>query len=625
MNTYHTVRYTQYDTQGANSLKQMDFALKFLSILFTTSLLIIAGCDRLPSDTESSDNVLHHRLRAKVLSLDPADVGDSASHGVANEIFECLYQYHYLKRPYQLIPHLAADMPQISEDRLTYIIKIKRGVYFADDLCFEGGKGRELKAGDFIFAWKRIANVKTRSKMWWIFDNKIVGLDEFREYTKGCKRDEDVDYCRPVEGLTTSDDYTLVIKLKRSWPQILYMLAYLPTAPIAKEAVNYYGKDIVSHPVSTGPFKLKVWNRGSYIEMVRNTNFWEELYPSEGEDGDLEEGLLRDAGEAIPFVDRIIWRIVAEDQPRWLMFLQGDVDITSIPKDNFGQAIAMGRGLTPDMKKRKIQLTTFQEPDTFWVGFNMEDAVLGKNKPLRWAISCAIDRERWIELFFNGRGNVAYGFIPPIMPGYDPRIKEISKTEYNPEKAKTLLKQAGELYGGELPGLKLTIPGTDTTYRQMGQFLLAALQDIGLDVEVEYLDWPTYLEKLRTKSVQLFSSGWIADYPDVENFLQIFYGKNSPWPNSFNYSNPEFDKIYEQAAVMSDSPERTELYRKAERIVVEDAPCAFMFHRIFYVMHHEWIENFKVDAYKPDSFGYGLSKYYKVDAAKRAAYQKKYK
>jgi len=517
----------------------MDFALKFLSILFTTSLLIIAGCDRLPSDIKSSDNVLHHRLRAKVLSMDPADVGDSASHGVANEIFECLYQYHYLKRPYQLIPQLASDMPQVSKDGLTYTIKIKKGVYFADDRCFENGKGRELRASDFVFAWKRIANVKTRSKMWWIFDNKIAGLDEFREYTKGCKSSADVDYSREVEGLTAVDDYTLVIKLKRSWPQILYMLAYLPTAPVAKEAVDYYGKDIVSRPVGTGPFKLKVWNRGSYIEMVRNTNFWQELYPSEGQDGDLEEGLLRDAGAAIPFVDRIVWRIVAEDQPRWLMFLQGDIDITSIPKDNFGQAIAMGRGL--------------------------------------------------------------------------------------PEKAKGLLKQAGELYGGQLPSLKLTISGTDTTYRQMGQFLLAALQDIGLDVEVEYLDWPTYLEKQRTKSVQLFSSGWIADYPDVENFLQIYYSKNSPWPNSFNYSNPEFDRIYEQAAVMPDSPERTELYRKAERIVVEDAPCAFMFHRIFYVMYHEWIENFKANAYKPDSFGYGLSKYYKVDAAKRAAYQKKYK
>jgi len=603
----------------------MDFAFKLLSVAFATALLTTAGCERSPSDADSSHSLLQHRLRAKVQVLDPGDIGDSISHAVGEEIFECLYQYHYLKRPYQLIPQLAADMPQFSDDGLTYTIRTKKGVYFADDPCFKGGKGRELKASDFVFAWKRIANIKTRSKMWWIFDNKIVGLDEFRGYTKSCEKAADVDYWRKVEGLQTPDDYTLVIKLKRPWPQILYMLAYLPTAPIAKEAVDYYGKDIISHPVGTGPFKLKVWHRGSYIEMVRNPNYRTVFYPSEGDPGDLEKGLLQDAGKPIPFVDRIIWRIVTEDQPRWLMFLQGDIDITGIPKDNFGQAIAMGRGMTEDMKKRNIQLVTFREPVTFWVGFNMEDPILGNNKPLRLAISCAIDREKWIELFFNGRGDVAHGFIPPIMPGYDPKIKEASKTEYNPDKAKRLLKQAQELHGGPLPSLRLTIPGTDTTYRQMGQFLQTALQNTGLNVDVEYLDWPTYLEKLRNKSLQLSSSGWIADYPDIENFLQVFYGKNSPWPNSFNYSNPEFDEIYEEAAVMLDSPERTELYRKAERIVVEDAPCAFMFHRVFYVMYHEWIENFKPNAYKPDSFGYGLSKYYKVDAVKRAAYQRKYK
>jgi oligopeptide transport system substrate-binding protein len=599
--------------------------LKFPSVAFTTVLLIIAGCDRSPTDTDSSQNFLQHRLNAKVQVLDPANVGDAVSDAVASEIFESLYQYHYLKRPYELIPRLAADMPEVGGDGLTYTIKIKKGVYFADDTCFDGGKGRELKASDFVFAWKRIADVKTRSKMWWLFDNKIVGLDEFREYTKGCKRSEDVDYSRDVEGLRTTDDYTLVIRLKRPWPQIVYILAYLPTAPIAKEAVDYYGGDIISHPVGTGPFKLKMWNRGSYIEMVRNPNYRADFYPSEGEAGDIEKGLLRDAGKPMPFVDRIIWRIVTEDQPRWLMFLQGDIDITGIPKDNFGQAVAMDRGLTDDMKKRNIQLATFQEPDTFWLGFNMEDPILGQNKPLRLAISCAINREKWIELFFNGRGDVAYGFIPPVMPGYDSKIKEISKTEYNPEKAKRLLKQAKELQGGQLPGLRLTISGTDTIYRQMGQFFMTALRNIGLDVQVEYLDWPTFLEKLRTKDVQMYFSGWLADYPDVENFLQVFCSKNSPWPNNTNYSNPEFDKIYEQAAVMGDSDERTELYRKAERIVVEDAPCAFVYHRIFYVMHHEWIGNFKPNSYKPDSFGYGLSKYYRVDAAKRAAYWRKYK
>ncbi|TFG49871.1 MAG: hypothetical protein E4H40_02260, partial [Candidatus Brocadiia bacterium] len=597
--------------------------MKFVRYLILLTLLLAAGCKRPSSETggSSEEMVLHHRLQAKVQTLDPANIGDVSSHAVGSEIFECLYEYHYLKRPYELIPSLAETLPQVSQDNLEYRISIKKGVFFHDDKCFDGGMGRELKAGDFVFAWKRIADIKALSKMWWIFDNRIVGLDEFREYTKTCKRAKDVDYTRPVEGIAAVDDYTILIRLKKPWPQIIDMLAYPATAPMAKEAVDFYGDTTMNHPVGTGPFMLKAWDRGSYIEMVRNLKYRVAYYPSEGEPGDEQKGLLRDAGRQMPFVDRIIWHIVTEDQPRWLMFLQGDIDITGIPKDNFGQAISIGMGMTEEMEKRNIRLDTFEEPDTFYVGFNMEDPVLGKNKPLRLAISCAFDREKWIELFYNGRGKIAYGYILPIMKGYDPNIIKVSKTEYDPEKARELVKQAVKIHGGPLPELKLTMSGTDTTYRQMGQFLQSAMEQIGLKVQAEYMDWPTYLEKLRTKSTQIYQSGWMADIPDVENFMQIFYSKSAPWPNSSNYSNPEFDRIYEQISVMQDCDERTELYRQAERIVVEDAPAAFLYHRIFYVMYHEWVENFKANAYKPDSFGYGLSKYYRIDSGRRKAYQ----
>lgn len=591
--------------------------MRFLGILFATALLAIAGCDGSPSGDNSNEMVLYANLPTKIRGLDPGDIGDVYSAMVAAQSFECLYQYHYLKRPYELIPQLAESMPEASEDRLTYTIKIKRGVYFADDKCFEGGKGRELKASDFVFAWKRIANIEYFSKNWWIFDNKIVGLDEFREYTKQCKkRAEDVDYSHPVEGLQTPDDYTLVIKLKKLWPQIVYLLAHQPTAPIAKEATDYYGKDIISHPVGTGPFKLKVWHRGSYIEMVRNPNFRGEFYPSEGEEGDLEKGFLEDSSKRLPMVDRISFVLIEEDQPRWLQFLRGKLDATSIPKDNFGKAIDASRDLTPEMKERNIHLRTFKNPDTFWIGFNMEDEVVGKNKPLRKAISYAIDREKYIKVFWNNRDDVAYGFIPPVMKAYNPQISKIG-ISYDPEKAKQLVKEAERIYGGKLPTLKLATGGTDTLARQICQFYQRNFKDVGLDVEVDYMDWPTFQDKVKTKSAQMFTLGWIADYPDTENFLQLFYSKNaSPGTNNFNYSNPEFDKIYEQVAVMPDSPERTELYRKAELIVVEDCPAAFINHRVAYILHHDWVVN-----YKPHVFQYGLAKYRRIDIAKRVAYK----
>ena len=599
-------------------MRQMDFAYKVLGAAVLAALVTVAGCDNATPVADSNEVVAYGVLAAKVRGMDPGDIGDTTSSAIASQIFECLYQYHYLKRPYELIPQLAADMPRVSEDGLAYTIKIKKGVYFTDDPCFEGGRGRELNANDFVFAWKRIADIKYLSKNWWIFDNRIVGLDEFREYSKTVKKRKDVDYSRPVEGLQTPDDHTLVIKLKKPWPQIIYLLAHLPTAAMAREAVDYYDRDIINHPVGTGPYKLKLWHRGSYIELVRNPNFRGEAYPSEGADDDLENGYLDDAGKRMPMTDRTVMVLVQEDPPRWFLFLQGKIDASGIPKDNFNEAVDQKGILTEDMSKRNIHLRVFRNPSTYWLGFNMEDEVIGRNKPLRKAISCAVDREKYIELFTNDRGEVAYGLVPPLMKDYDPKIAEAAGTAHDPEKAKRLVKEAEKVHGGKLPKLTLSMPATDAVARQMGQFFMQGFKEAGLDIEIDYMDWPTFQNKVKTKSAQIFQLGWITDYPDSENFLQLFYSKNaSPGPNNFNYSNPEFDRIYERIAVMQDSPERTALYQKAERIVVDDCPAVFILHGVAYVLHHDWVHN-----YKPHAFGYGLTKYRRLDTTKRKAYKK---
>lgn len=592
--------------------------MKFFGYVLTAFVIITAGCDRTPSGAGNGQVVLNSALTAKVRGLDPGDIGDTTSSFVASQIFECLYQYHYLKRPYELIPQLADGMPQVSEDGLVYTVKIKKGVYFSDDECFKNEQGRQLTAGDFVFAWKRLADIKYMSKNWWIFDDKIVGLDEFREYTKSCKSRAEVDYSRKVEGLQTPDDYTLVIKLKRPWPQIKYLLAHLPTAAVAEEAVKCYGKNIINHPVGTGPFKLNKWHKASYIEFVKNENFRQEFYPRQGQATDRQKGYLDDSGKRVPFVDRILMMIVQEDPPRWFLFLQGKFDASGIPKDNFNEAVDQRGGLTGQMQKRGIQLLTFRNPSTYWIGFNMQDEVLGKNKALRKAISCAVDRKKYIELFTNDRAEKACGFIPPVMKSYSADICKVSRTAYNPQKAGEFLKEARKIQGGKIPKLVLSIPGTDIVLRQQGEFLQKCFREAGLEVEIDYMDWPTFQNKVKTKSAQMFMLGWIADYPDAENFLQLFYSKNeSPGPNNFNYSNPEFDRIYEQARLMRESSERTELYRKAERIAVEDCPAVFLMHGVAYVLHHDWFCN-----YKPHAFGYGLSKYRRIDRDKRDSYEK---
>ncbi|MFC1780773.1 ABC transporter substrate-binding protein [Planctomycetota bacterium] len=595
----------------------MSYAKNVVSLMLTAVILMIFGCGDSASNQDPNEMVLQHVLRAKISSLDPGNIGDTTSSAVSSQINECLYQYHFLKRPYEVIPQLAEDMPEVSPDGLTYTIKIKRGVYFTDDICFEGGKGKELKAGDFIYSWKRIANIKYLSKNWWLLDNRIVGLDEFREYTMDCESEADVDYSHPVDGLQAPDDYTLVIKLKKPWPQVVYALAYHGTAAVAKETVDYYGEDIISHPVGTGPFMLKKWQRGSYIELVRNPNFRLELYPSEGQEGDAEAGYLDDAGKPIPFADRVVWRIIEESQPAWLEFMNGKLDASTIPKDNYNEVFTDNRELNPKMKQLNIQLHTYQDATTYWIGFNFEDPLLSSNKPLRLAINRAINREEYIELFSNGRNEVAHGFLPPLMDSYDPTIKEKGFAEYAPDEAIEFLKEAEAIHGGKIPTLKLALNGTDSVTIQYGQFFKRQFDAVGLDVEMEFMDWPTYLNKIHTKSAQMFWSGWVADYPDEENFLQLFYGKNvSPGANSFNYVNPEFDKLYEQIAVMVDSPERTELHREAERMVLEDCPAAFLVHWVGYVLSHDWYDN-----YKPNVFAYGLSKYRRVDLEKRGDFQ----
>ncbi|MFC1780774.1 ABC transporter substrate-binding protein [Planctomycetota bacterium] len=581
-------------------------------------VLVAFGCGRNSSDYDPNDMVLRHVLYTKITSLDPGSIRDVYSITIVSQICEPLYQYHFLKRPYEIVSLIAEDMPEISDDNLTYTIKIQKGVYFQDDECFPDGKGRELKAQDFVFAFKRVANIKYLSQNWAIFEDRIVGLDEFREYTKDFDSEAEVDYSRQIEGLQTPDDYTLVVKLKRPWPQFIgTALTDGVTSPIAKEAVDYYGEDIISHPVGTGPFMLKKWQRGSYVEMVRNPNFRGELYPNEGQEGDAEAGYLDDAGKPMPFADRVIWTIIEESQPAWLEFMQGNLDASSIPKDNYSEVFTDNRELDPKMEQLNIKLDTFSDPSTFWIGFNLEDPVLGNNKPLRLAINRAIDREEYNELFSNGRNEVAHGFVAPIMDSYDPNIKEKGFARYDPNEAIELLKEAENVHGGQIPTLTLAMPSTDSVTVQYGQFLKRQFDAIGLDVEMEYTDWPTYLSKLNTKSAQMFTSGVSASITDAEDFLGLFYSEyEAPGPNKFNYSNPKFDELYQRATIMFDSPERRELYRELELIVLEDCPAAFTAHRVAYVLSHDWYLN-----YKPHAFAYNTSKYRRIDMAKRADYQ----
>jgi oligopeptide transport system substrate-binding protein len=583
------------------------------SLVASLLTMVLVGCGDNGSAGAGDDGLLITRgaIGAKVRGMDPMDIGDTTSSGMASNIYDCLYQYHYLKRPYEIIPSLAAEMPEVSEDGLTYTIKLRDDVYFQDDACFTetGGKGRKLVSEDLIYSWKRIADIKNISKNWWIFDGKIKGFDEFREYTKSVETKKNVDYARPVEGLEAVDDLTLRITLTKPWPQIIYMLAHLPTAAVPREAVAHYGDEIINHPVGTGPYRLKDWRRGSKIILERNTTYREELYPSEGEPGDEAAGLLVDAGKRLPLIDQLEITIIQEDQPRWFKFVQGDLDIGGIPKDNFDTAISPSRELTSDLRDKGIVLEIYEDAATYWYGFNMEDPVVGKNQPLRQAMNLAVNRNEFLKLFLNNRGTRARGVLPPMITGYDPDIRS-PYTVYDPDLAKQKVKEAEAVHGGPLPAIVLTMGSTDSVARQTGQWFTRAFKEIGITLEVDYMDWPSSQEKVKTKSAQMYAMGWVADIPDAENFMQLFYGPNgSPGPNNMNYKNQKADELYNKLAVMGDSPGRREVVREMQQIVIDDLPCVLTVHRKVFLLRYDWLKN-----YKPHVFGYGLGKYRNVDA-----------
>ncbi len=592
--------------------------LKLLALGVLAVLLPGSGCRKADPDDEASQNVWRRPLFTKLQTLDAGNLSDAYSIGVASQIYEPLYEFKYLVRPFEMQPLTAADFPEISDDYLTYTIRIRPGIFFQDDPCFPNGKGRELKAADFVYALKRIANVKYRSQNWSGLDGRIVGLDDFREYTKSFPHELDVDTSQEVEGLRALDDYTLQIQLTKPWPQLTMNLTLAPLAPVAQEAVEYYKEDISYHPVGTGPYKLKTWQRGFYIELVRNENWRGGVYPSEGAPGDAEAGLLDDAGKAIPFVDRLVYRVIEEFQPAWLMFKRGRLEWMQTFKDNFNEAVDVSTmTATQEMSDRGIELIIYEDPSIFWLGFNMQDPVLGVNKPLRMAISRGIDRQAMIDLFFHGVHHVAHGFIYPQLPEYDPDIVNQGYSRYDPAEARALVREAETLHGGPLPSLTLANPGTGVIDRQLGQFLQKYFEDIGLTLKVEYMDWPTYLDTINKGKHQMFFSGVGGNIPDALGSLELFGTKYLGFGgNHFFYSNPDYDALLTEAEVAFPGPERTELFRTMQRMVLDEYTAVFINHRVSTVFRQSWFKN-----YKPNVFSYNTAKYWRIDTEERNAYK----
>lgn len=544
-------------------------------------------------------NVYRVPIVSNLKSMDPAQCQDQYSNVCQQQVYETLYQYKYLARPYDVEPLLAAALPEVSDSGRTYRIRMKRGVRFTDDACFPGGKGREVTARDFVYSVKRIADQRSKTTGWWIFEGKVKGLDAFRAASDSLPPLPDsihpALYDREVEGLRALDDTTIQILLTKPYPYFKYILSMGYAAVIAHEAVEYYKEDFLNHPVGTGPFILTEWRRGLRLVFTRNPDYRHSVFPTEGTRGDSLAGLLADAGKPLPFIDRLEVHIFEEGQPMWLNFLRGNLDYSTIPKDNFAQIVTPSKSLRDEFGGKGLQLIPKEELDLTYVAFNMEDPVLGKNKKLRQAMALATNTPETIKLFYNNQAIRAQSPIPPGLFGYDSSFHN-PYARYDLDEAKRRLAEAGFPGGKGLPQFEYLAP-TSTTNRQMAEKFIQDMAALGLRMRLEAVTWPEFLERLKKKKIQIAGAAWGADYPDPENFLQLLYGPNeSPGENNANFKNPEYDRLYLQMAAMQDTPERLAIIKRMKDIIAEECPWIFETHRLREELKYDWAKNFKPSA-----------------------------
>ncbi len=554
---------------------------------------------------------VHRRMfEAAFAGFDPAKTGDGWSASAALQVYEPPYAYHYLKRPLELVPLTAAGMPEVSADGLTHTVRLKAGLWFHDDPCFPGGVGREVTAEDYLHSWRRVADPAVQSELWAMAQGLVVGLDAWREAAQAAGR---ADYARPVEGLSAPDSRTMVFRLTQPTPKFRHLLAMPFAAAVPREAVERYGDDFQNRALGTGAFRLAEWVPNSRFLLERNPRYHEVLYPSEGEPGDAEAGLLADAGRPLPLSDRVEVDIVVEDQPRWLRFLEGAGDLLQLRKDSFESA-ARGGTLTPDLVARGVRAHVVALPDVHYIGLNMRDPLLGGNGKLRRAIACAVDTVKHRQILQNNRGLLPQSPIPPGFFGHDPHWANPWQ-RYDPDLARKLLAEAGYPEGQGLPELVFETASPSAGQRQGAELLQEMLRRVGIRMRIEVNTWPLFTEKINQNRAQIFSVGWGADYPDPENFLQLLYGPNAApaGQNGTAFRNEEFDRLYEEILRLQDGPERYRRIRRMVEIACEANVWVFLLHTEDWIVTQPWLRNFK----RP-LVGEGFWKYLRPDPDARA-------
>ena len=545
----------------------------------------------LPAASPAAEpKVLRYAFEIAETSFDPHFISDVYSNIVNNGMFDTPLRYDYLARPLKLRPNTAAALPEVSADGTTYTVRIKPGTYFADDPAFNGQK-RELVAADYVYSMKRLLDPKVRASQIGEVEPYIIGA---AEAASRARKENRFDYDAPMEGLRVLDKYTFQVRLNKPLFVFIYSFADCRiTCAVAREVVEKYGADFGAHPVGTGPWKLGFWKRSSKMVFERNPNYREEHYEAEPNADDAlgQELLARMKGRRIPMIDRVEIAIIEETQPRWLSFLNNEMDLMFLVPEEFAYQAFPNNKLAANLARKGIGMEQLPALDLTYNFFNMLDPVVGGYAPekvaLRRAISLSYKTADEINIIRKGQAIPAQTPYSPGVAGYDPDFRTTAN-EYNVPKAKALLDMFGYVdrdgdgWREDPEGKPLVINFHSTPTARDAQFdelWKRSLDDINVRLNVVKGKWPDILKAARQAKIQFWQLGGSASTPDADTWLTSLYGRNKE-SNLAKFDLPAYNKLYEQARVMPPSPERTKVYQEMTKLVVAYAPWKVNTHRI---------------------------------------------
>jgi oligopeptide transport system substrate-binding protein len=606
--------------------------------------------------------------------LDPAMSNATDESLFIQQIYEQPLGYHFLKRPYQLVPLALASMPTFEHfdrkwnpvprgsDKISYTrytLTLRDDLNFqphpafartADGLplyLFDSARdsknyatipdfpetgSRRVTPEDFIYGIKRLADPRNKSPMLSFMGQYIIGFREFTYRLTDMKERPhwlNLDNV-PMKGLEVLDDRRFTITIHDEYPQFLYWMAMHFFSPVPMEADRFYHnpgfkqKNLTLDwwPVGTGAYMMVKNDPNNEIVLARNPNYREDFFPAEGAAGDLEAGRLKDAGKRLPFIDRARYRLEKEPLPMWTKFLQGYYDrsgeVHGETRNYFDQAFVGGPAgveLSQEMKEHNLTISQDVKPAVYYYGFNMRDPVVGgytdKKRKLRQALSIAWDMEEYGSIFYNGLSIPAHSPVPPGIPGaldgeagFNPYVYDWvdgAAQRKSMEYARQLMREAGYPNGrdsdtGKPLRLYLDVQSQALKNPQMN-WIVRQYQKLGVQIEFRSADWNRTREKLMTGNTQIFSHGWLADYPDPENFLFLMYGPESPLDcqcdgvNNSNYDNTEYDALFRRMRLMDPGPEREAVVAQMVELWRRDAVWMNGFHPLEYYLNNEWVHN----------------------------------